>query len=261
MAGKKDSKGRRKWGNGTEEGWGNSAQGKQNARENVKRKREGKCCEKATSHSSESSYYPSLWKVSSKCMTSKSLTASERTIGSYLHPHRLFMWLVTKNSGGNTLSLDISILYNVPTCYPSERVELQALHHGGVGKGDRQIHLWLWSSTWKGRQSHMAADKNVNAQTRPHSTQLWGGTCPSSQAIPMNSQSSEHCFKACWWSIKPSSNIRGAKLPYLQHPSLFLKRLLVNETWNPNSHSTGKKSILSSQQPASHSLCLSGNQK
>ena len=90
----------------------------------------------------------------------------------------------------------------------------------------------------------MGADKNVSAQTRPHSTQLWGGTCPSSQAIPMNSQSCEYCFKACWWSIKPSSNTRGAKLPYLQHSNLFLKRLLVNETWNPNSHSTGEKSIL-----------------
>lgn len=39
MAGKKDSKGRRKWGNGKEEGWG-TAQEKQNARKNVKRKKE-----------------------------------------------------------------------------------------------------------------------------------------------------------------------------------------------------------------------------
>lgn len=94
---------------------------------------------------------------------------------------------------GSTLSLDISIFYNVPTFYPS--VELQALHHGGVGKG-RQTNPPAAVVINLKESSHMGADGNVNADPSPfHSNSGVGPAKLPSNSV--NSQSGEHCFKAC----------------------------------------------------------------
>ena len=43
----------------------------------------------------------------------------------------------------NMISFNVSTFYNGPMFCLSKGVELKAAGHGGVGKGGRQVHLWL----------------------------------------------------------------------------------------------------------------------
>ena len=204
MAGKKDSKGRRKWGNGNEEEWG-TAQEKQNARKNVKRKKENTVRKQLHTN------------------LNTLLHLSVRSLPRAWQHHKERQEVIFTLTDS---SFDLLTRIFWVTCfhlmYPFFTMSLHAILR--KEQSSRPFTMEGWGRepdqstcgcgyqpekdvrvTWELMRMSMPEPIPISLNS--------GGTCPSSRAIPMNSQSCEHCFKACWWSIKPSSDIRSAKLP------------------------------------------------
>lgn len=103
-----------------------------------------------------------------KPRTSKCLTASKRTIGSYLHPHWLFIRPINKSLLENMPLLNVcSLEYSFS---PSKRWNSW---HVGVGKGDGHAPPVAVAANLARHQSHVEAESH--AQSPPHPTELWDG--------------------------------------------------------------------------------------
>lgn len=121
--------------------------------------------------------------------------------------------------------------------------------HGGVRKGDRHAPSEAVVVNLSGTPRSHREWEECKAQVLPHSTELWGGG---------QSQPPEwvHCADSIVSTAlkpggdpqRPSTNIRSAELSPLTTSQSLPPSLMVNETWSPNSRSTGGNT-LTTQQP------------